>query len=95
MSAEERLDVATSTALRRLEMGHPLAAPSDVEVLSAMLNCVEEVGEVPSCVRRGDLGHRIRLSDYACRGVPMNGRERGRATAALVVSRVSSLMALR
>ena len=47
----------------RLEMGNRFASPHDREVLTSMLDGIEQISEVPGGVRRRHIRHNIRLSD--------------------------------
>jgi len=65
MTAQHRLHVFPKASIHGLEMCDRLSSPDDREVLAAMLDGVEEIREVPSCVRSRYIRHIIRLSDIA------------------------------
>jgi hypothetical protein len=65
VSTKESLDVGAATAMRGFKVGDRLPASHDREVLSAMFDGIEEVCEVTSSLRGGDLRHELRLSDSA------------------------------
>ena len=57
------LHVGAEPAIHRFEVGNRFAAPHDRELLAAMFDGVEEIGEVSSCVGGRDVRHELRLSD--------------------------------
>lgn len=64
VALQERLDLSALACLHGVELGHDLAAAHDPEVLAAVLDGVEEVGEVPGRVGSAHFRHQIRLSDW-------------------------------
>jgi integrase/recombinase XerD len=64
----------------RIQLGHDFASAHDREVLAPVLDGIEDVGEVPCCVGRTHLRHRIRLSDIRRHNVhsvrPRGGSEK-------------------
>jgi hypothetical protein len=64
VALQERLDLGSPARLHGVELGHDLAAAHDREVLAAVLDGVEEAGEVPGRVGGAHLRHAIRLSDW-------------------------------
>ena len=69
MALQERLDLGALACFHGVELGYDLAATHDPEVLAAVLDGVEEVGEVPGCVGSAHLRHEIRLSDSTAQNV--------------------------
>ena len=63
VAAQERFDLDSLTRLGGVELGDDLAAAHDREVLAAVLDGIEQVGEVAGGVGGTDLRHEIRLSD--------------------------------
>lgn len=64
MASQQGLRIGAQPGSGRLEVGDGLSAPYDGEMLASVLYRVEDVGEVPGCVGRTYLRHRIRLSDH-------------------------------
>jgi len=69
MALQERFHVSTSTAAHRLELSDGLSAADDREMLAAVFDSVEKVGEVAGSVGSGDLRHEIMLSDSLVRRI--------------------------
>jgi hypothetical protein len=68
MTAQHRFHVLAEASIHGFEMRDRLSSPDDCEMLAAMLYRVEEISEVPSCVRGRYVRHIIRLSDMvSCR----------------------------
>ncbi len=57
VSTQQCFDVRAKTVVHRLELGDGFPSADDGEVLAAMLDRVEEIGEVPSGVRSSDIRH--------------------------------------
>lgn len=63
MVPQHPLDVGSLPGADRIEVSDHLPPTDDGEMLAAMLDGVEQIGEVACCIRGTDLRHAIRLSD--------------------------------
>jgi hypothetical protein len=82
MTSQQSFDLGSSAPVDRIEVGDDLASAHDREAFAPVLDGIEEVGEVSSCVGGTDLRHLIRLSDYLGeRSETWRGVVAGRSTA--------------
>jgi len=63
MPSQQGLDFGASAGMHRIELGHDLAPAHDREVLTSVLYCIEDVGEVPCRIGSTHIRHEIILSD--------------------------------
>jgi len=64
VSTKDRLDIGSTTLADRLQAGDRFAPPHYRELLTSMLDSIEQVGEAPGCVGCRDLTHRDQIIRY-------------------------------
>jgi len=88
MRVENGLEVAATATTSGFQVRDRFAATDDGE-LFATFDCIQQVGELPSCFSRTHISHGIRLSDTTRVEPPVNLR--GCFTLASCVSECAAL----